>query len=182
MGGGWSERKTMSGNDAVLGGEVAIITGGIGSATVAALAETGASVVAAGVARQPITKMAALTFSDWGVRRICPSYSTWRCRASASAWSSVTREGGITAADLAARAGRSAAVVGLPDEEWGQRIVAAVVPGADPASPEQRREHVRAALRGSKTPDTVVFVEQLPYTDLGKLSRRAVAQLVREAN
>ena len=92
------------------------------------------------------------------------------------------REGGITAADLAARAGRSAAVVGLPDEEWGQRIVAAVVPGADPASPERLREHVRAALRGSKTPDTVVFVEQLPYTDLGKLSCRAVAQLVREAN
>ena len=67
------------------------------------------------------------------------------------------------------------AVVGLPDDEWGQRIAAVVVPveGADP-DPEAIRDHVRAALRGSKTPDVVVFHESLPHTETGKLLRRVV--------
>ena len=67
------------------------------------------------------------------------------------------------------------AVVGLPDEEWGQRIAAVVVPveGSSPDA-EAIREHVRATLRGSKTPDVVVFHEALPHTETGKLLRRVV--------
>ncbi len=66
-------------------------------------------------------------------------------------------------------------VVGVPDDEWGQRIVAAVVlrPGAD-AAEDDLREVVRGALRGSKTPERILFVEQLPHTDTGKLLRRNV--------
>lgn len=68
-------------------------------------------------------------------------------------------------------------VVGLPDEEWGQRIVAVVVrvAGAAP-DPEDLREMVRARLRGSKTPDEIVFRSELPHTDTGKLLRRVVLQ------
>lgn len=69
------------------------------------------------------------------------------------------------------------AVVGLDDEEWGQRIAAAVVlaPGSA-ASPDELRTHARARLRTSKTPDLVVVVPTLPYTETGKLLRRTVRQ------
>ncbi len=67
------------------------------------------------------------------------------------------------------------AVVGIPDEEWGQRIAAVVVvrPGVE-VDPDELRAFARASLRGSKTPDVVVFRDALPYTDTGKLLRRAV--------
>ena len=66
-------------------------------------------------------------------------------------------------------------VVGVPDDEWGQRI-AAVVVVADglTVSAEELRAHAREHLRGSKTPDTVVFRPDLPRTPTGKLLRREV--------
>lgn len=72
-----------------------------------------------------------------------------------------------------------AAVVGVADEEWGQRIVAVIVPvvGAH-VRPDDVREFVRARLRGSKTPDEVLVWERLPYTDTGKLLRRRVLDAV----
>jgi acyl-CoA synthetase (AMP-forming)/AMP-acid ligase II len=68
---------------------------------------------------------------------------------------------------------REAAVLGRPDEEWGERIVAFIVPapGATP-DVEELRDWVRQRLRGSKTPDDVYFREDLPHTDTGKLLRR----------
>jgi acyl-CoA synthetase (AMP-forming)/AMP-acid ligase II len=74
---------------------------------------------------------------------------------------------------------RDTAVLGLPDEEWGHRLVAVVVP-VNPAasvSGEALRDHVRRRLRGSRTPDEVIFRDQLPTTPTGKILRR---QLVRE--
>ena len=70
---------------------------------------------------------------------------------------------------------RDAAVVGVPDEEWGERIVAAVVPhdGAT-AEADEIRAFVRARLRGSRTPDDVVIRGSLPYTLTGKLLRREI--------
>jgi acyl-CoA synthetase (AMP-forming)/AMP-acid ligase II len=67
------------------------------------------------------------------------------------------------------------AVVGVPDPEWGERIAAVVVPAAGAtATAEDLCAHVRAHLRGSKTPDVVEFRSELPYTDTGKLLRRQV--------
>jgi len=65
------------------------------------------------------------------------------------------------------------AVVGLPDEEWGQRI-AAVVVTADEATEDELRDWCREHLRGSKTPDHIEFRAELPYTDTGKLLRRTL--------
>lgn len=67
------------------------------------------------------------------------------------------------------------AVVGLPDQEWGQSIAAAVVlrDGAT-CTPEDLRTWTRERLRGSKTPELVVQVAVLPRTDTGKLLRRQV--------
>ncbi|MGA6209143.1 class I adenylate-forming enzyme family protein [Nocardia testacea] len=75
------------------------------------------------------------------------------------------------------------AVVGVEDAEWGQIIVAVVVP-ADPGSipdPEELRAYARSGLRGSRTPDRVVFRSELPATPTGKILRRElVADLTRE--
>jgi acyl-CoA synthetase (AMP-forming)/AMP-acid ligase II len=69
------------------------------------------------------------------------------------------------------------AVVGVEDEEWGQRVAAAVVmsPGAA-VDPEDLAAHAREHLRSAKTPDLIVFREELPYSDTGKLLRRVVRQ------
>jgi acyl-coenzyme A synthetase/AMP-(fatty) acid ligase len=66
-----------------------------------------------------------------------------------------------------------AGVTGLPDDDWGERIAAAVVaaPGHAP-DPAELQEWVRARLRSSKAPSTIEVVEALPYNDNGKLVRR----------
>ena len=72
---------------------------------------------------------------------------------------------------------RDVAVVGVEDAQWGQAIVAVVVPrpGAEP-DPEELREHVRKSLRGSRTPDRVVFRDELPTTPTGKVLRREIIE------
>lgn len=70
-----------------------------------------------------------------------------------------------------------AAVVGLPDEEWGQRIGAVVVlrpDGPTTPSPEDITAWSRQHLRTSKAVEVVVVGDALPRTDTGKLLRRRV--------
>jgi len=64
-----------------------------------------------------------------------------------------------------------AAVLGLPDPEWGQRLVAVIVGSGDPA---EIRQWVKGRLRSAKTPDLIVFRDTLPRTDTGKLLRRTL--------
>ncbi|MET8207707.1 fatty acid--CoA ligase family protein [Streptomyces sp. NPDC005373] len=66
---------------------------------------------------------------------------------------------------------REAVVIGVPDDEWGQRIVAVLV-GAGES--EEIRLWAKSRLRTSKTPDTIVFRADLPRTSTGKLLRRTL--------
>ncbi|MFI1035295.1 class I adenylate-forming enzyme family protein [Streptomyces sp. NPDC020951] len=73
---------------------------------------------------------------------------------------------------------REAAVLGLPDPEWGQRLVAVLVGVGDP---EEIRSFAKERLRSAKTPDTVVFRPELPRTSTGKLLRRTLVAELEEA-
>jgi long-chain acyl-CoA synthetase len=77
---------------------------------------------------------------------------------------------------------REVAVVGVEDPHWGQAIVAVVVPVEGSArDPEELREHVRRCLRGSRTPDRVVFRDELPTSPTGKVLRRDIVESLRPA-
>lgn len=57
--------------------------------------------------------------------------------------------------------------------------MAVVVPAANTnPSGEELRDWVRARLRGSRTPDRVVFRDQLPVSPTGKVLRRELLQEV----
>lgn len=64
------------------------------------------------------------------------------------------------------------AVLGLADDDWGERVAAAVVLKTGATSVEDLAAWVRGRLRSTKTPDVWVFRETLPYNDTGKLLRR----------
>lgn len=65
------------------------------------------------------------------------------------------------------------AVVGRPDPEWGQRVVAVVVPaaGARPPTLAALRDAVKAELPAYAAPRELVLVAALPRTALGKVAR-----------
>lgn len=66
-------------------------------------------------------------------------------------------------------------VVGVPDEEWGEAVAAAVVvlPGEHLTALELQ-SWVKSRLRSTKSPQHVAFVEELPYNETGKLLRRVL--------
>jgi len=68
-----------------------------------------------------------------------------------------------------------AGVIGVPDDEWGETVAAAVVlrPGAD-ATVAELQDWVRARLRSSRTPTVIEFRTELPYNATGKLLRRVL--------
>ena len=72
-----------------------------------------------------------------------------------------------------------AAVVGLPDEEWGQRVAALLV--ADGTFDREAFDrHCRERLAGFKRPRTVRVVEEIPRTASGTVDRTAVRELLLE--
>ena len=78
-----------------------------------------------------------------------------------------------------------ACVVGLPDEQWGSTVVAAVVlePDRQPGGLKQLdgaalREAARARLDGAHAPKRILVLEALPLRPSGKVDRREVARLL----
>jgi len=73
------------------------------------------------------------------------------------------------------------AVVGIPDERWGERPVALVVakPGVAGPSQDTIREHVedyaqRGIISRYAVPDRVHFVDAIPKTSVGKLDKKVI--------
>ena len=68
------------------------------------------------------------------------------------------------------------AVVGRPDERWGQAVTAIIVPTdpADPPSLDEVRETVKDRLPSYAAPHRIELVETLPRTSLGKVRRSAL--------
>lgn len=73
---------------------------------------------------------------------------------------------------------REACVVGVPDEEWGQVVVAVLVVGPDgPPSLDDVRRHVADRLGVAAAPRRLVVVPALPLRGPGKPDRRVAAAL-----
>jgi acyl-CoA synthetase (AMP-forming)/AMP-acid ligase II len=74
---------------------------------------------------------------------------------------------------------RDAAVVGVSDERWGERICAAIVAdSADPPSPDALMAGCRERLAGFKTPRRFAFVDELPRTASGKVRKDELRRLL----
>lgn len=68
-----------------------------------------------------------------------------------------------------------AAVVGLPDEKWGERVTAAVVTRAA-AQPDELLDYCTGRLAGFKRPRAIEVWPDLPKSPVGKSLRRAVRE------
>jgi acyl-CoA synthetase (AMP-forming)/AMP-acid ligase II len=67
---------------------------------------------------------------------------------------------------------KEVAVIGIPDEKWGELVTALVVVGdGEAVSAEDLIAHCRTALAGYKCPKRVEFVQALPRTATGKLQK-----------
>src|SRR5207244_698807 len=64
------------------------------------------------------------------------------------------------------------AIAGRPDAEWGERVVAWIVPSGPPPTLGELRDAVKAELAPWCAPKELVIVDDLPRTALGKVRRR----------
>ena len=75
-----------------------------------------------------------------------------------------------------------AAVVGLADEQYGEKIAAMISlrGGVDEVDLDHVRDWVRERIGSLKTPEDIVVVDEVPQTATGKLLRREVKRLLEE--
>ncbi len=66
---------------------------------------------------------------------------------------------------------REVAVIGIPDEKWGELVTGLVVRADDTVTPDDLIAHCRAQLAGYKCPKRIDFVDELPRTATGKLQK-----------
>jgi malonyl-CoA/methylmalonyl-CoA synthetase len=74
-----------------------------------------------------------------------------------------------------------AAVVGVPSAQWGEEVVAFVIPRPGAVvTPDAVITAVRRRLAPYKCPKRVFMVDQFPRNDMGKVRRDELAQLAKE--
>ena len=69
-----------------------------------------------------------------------------------------------------------AAVVGVPDEQSGEAVRLFAVRKDPTVTEAELIEHCRKSLTGYKIPREVVFKDELPKTNVGKVLRRALRE------
>ena len=76
-----------------------------------------------------------------------------------------------------------AAVIGIPDEKWGERPIACVVVGdGGELSAEDVLEHLRPRVAKWQLPDRVEFIDEVPKTSVGKFSKKTLRERFTERN
>jgi acyl-CoA synthetase (AMP-forming)/AMP-acid ligase II len=71
-----------------------------------------------------------------------------------------------------------AAVFGVPDDKWGERVVAAIVPreGRQPVLKEVQ-EYLKGQLAGYKIPKEIILLDQLPEGSTGKVQKQELKKI-----
>ncbi len=65
------------------------------------------------------------------------------------------------------------AVIGLPDEEWGERVAAFIIPWPDESVDKERlKVHLKSHLSPFKVPKEYFLVDDLPKSPAGKILKR----------
>lgn len=71
-----------------------------------------------------------------------------------------------------------AAVVGVPDEKWGEAVFAVIVPApGQTLSDDEIIEHCRRYIGGFKIPRRMAFVEELPKSAMGKILKTELRRI-----
>jgi fatty-acyl-CoA synthase len=75
------------------------------------------------------------------------------------------------------------AVVGLPDEKWGERVTAVVqLRGDEPVTPEELTAFVKERIGSVKTPKQLEVWPDLPRSKVGKVLKADIRATLQEAN
>jgi long-chain acyl-CoA synthetase len=69
------------------------------------------------------------------------------------------------------------AVVGIPDKEWGERVVAVIIPRGDLAiSVQDAKAFLKARLSPFKVPKEYFLVKEMPKSAAGKVLKRELTK------
>lgn len=72
------------------------------------------------------------------------------------------------------------AVVGLPDVDYGEQVVAVIVAEPERPSAEELIRFVRDRIAGFKAPRRIVFVDEFPKTPAGKIKKHEIKKMLLE--
>jgi acyl-CoA synthetase (AMP-forming)/AMP-acid ligase II len=73
------------------------------------------------------------------------------------------------------------AVLGIPCERWGEKVVAVIVSRSGAPDTAAMATAIRERLRSTKTPEAWFVRDELPYNETGKLLRRILKAELAEA-
>jgi long-chain acyl-CoA synthetase len=73
------------------------------------------------------------------------------------------------------------AVIGLPDKEWGERVIAFIVPKPDHSIvPEELKSFLKSRLSPFKVPKEYISVKEFPKSSTGKILKREIRKQLLE--
>lgn len=72
---------------------------------------------------------------------------------------------------------KDCAVIGIPDDEWGEVVAAGIVSGNEPLNVEEIRNWLKGQMPAYKLPRQFMELEELPRNVLGKVTKNAIKDL-----